>query len=200
MSTPSPNETQPTEVTRLLAAYNDGDRDALEQLLPLVYNELRKLAGSYLRRERADHTLEPTALVHEAYLRLVNQEIAWQNRAHFFGVAAQMMRRILVDHARRHQTDKRGSGGAKLALDEAINLSDERAADLIALDDALTALAELDPQKCRMVELRYFAGLSVEETAQALGISVATFVRQWKTTKAWLYHQITKETPEQPQG
>jgi RNA polymerase sigma factor (TIGR02999 family) len=198
MSTPSPNETQPTEVTRLLAAYNGGDRAALEQLLPLVYNELRKLAGSYLRRERADHTLEPTALVHEAYLRLVNQEIAWQNRAHFFGVAAQMMRRILVDHARRHQTDKRGSGGAKLALDEAINLSDERAADLIALDDALTALHELDPQKCRMVELRYFAGLSVEETAEALGISVATFVRQWKTTKAWLYHQITKEAPEQP--
>jgi RNA polymerase sigma factor (TIGR02999 family) len=197
MSTPSPNETQPTEVTRLLAAYNGGDRDALEQLLPLVYNELRKLAGSYLRRERADHTLEPTALVHEAYLRLVNQEIAWQNRAHFFGVAAQMMRRILVDHARRHQTDKRGSGGAKLALDEAINLSDERASDLIALDDALTALHALDPQKCRMVELRYFAGLSVEETAQALGVSVATFVRQWKTTKAWLYHQITKEAPEQ---
>jgi RNA polymerase sigma-70 factor, ECF subfamily len=199
---PPSNESQQHEagadVTRLLAAYNGGDQQALEQLLPLVYHELRKLAGSYLRRERADHTLEPTALVHEAYLRLVNQEIEWQNRAHFFGVAAQMMRRILVDHARRHHTDKRGGGGAKLALDEAINLSDERAADLIALDDALTALAELDAQKCRMVELRYFAGLSVEETAQALGISVATFVRQWKTTKAWLYHQITKGAAEQP--
>lgn len=191
-----PTNSQHTEVTRLLAAYNSGDQQALEQLLPLVYNELRKLAGSYLRRERAGHTLEPTALVHEAYLRLVNQEIEWQNRAHFFGVAAQMMRRILVDHARKHQADKRGSGGAKIALDEAINLSDERASDLIALDDALTALHEIDPEKCRMVELRYFAGLSVEETAQALGISVPTFVRKWKTTKAWLYHQITKTEAE----
>lgn len=195
-----PKDSEPTEVTRLLAAYNKGDAGALEQLLPLVYNELRRLAGSYLRRENAGHTLEPTALVHEAYLRLVNQDVEWQNRAHFFGVAAQMMRRILVDHARRRHADKRGSGGAKISLDEALNLSDERATDLIALDDALTALAALDPQKCRMVELRYFAGLSVEETARALGISVATFVRQWKTTKAWLYREITKGSEGAAEG
>ena len=185
-----------TEVTRLLAAYQNGDQGALERLLPLVYQELRKLAGSYLRRERADHTLQPTALVHEAYLRLVGQEASWQNRAHFMGVAAQMMRRVLVDHARRRQASRRGSGGLKLALDEALNLSDERATDLIALDEALTALAEFDPQKSRMVELRYFAGLSIEEAAQALGISTATFGRQWRTVKAWLYHEITKNSAD----
>ncbi|HEX4948681.1 MAG TPA: sigma-70 family RNA polymerase sigma factor [Blastocatellia bacterium] len=189
--------TQSEAVTQLLAAYNNGDQQALEQVFPLVYNELRRLASSYLRREREGHTLQPTALVHEAYLRLLGQDVEWQNRAHFLGVAAQMMRRILVDHARQHQAEKRGSGGVKIALDdvEAINLSAERAADLIALDDALTALAEFDPQKSRMVELRYFAGLSVEETAKVLGISIATFVRQWKTTRAWLYREITKETP-----
>lgn len=183
---------QPEEVTRLLVNYSQGDQQALEQLLPLVYNELRRLAAGYLRRERDDHTLQPTALVHEAYLRLLGQDVTWQNRAHFFGVAANMMRRILVDHARQHQAEKRGSGEVKIALDEAINLSSERATDLIALDEALTALAEFDPQKSRMIELRYFAGLSVEETAQVLGISIATFSRQWKTTKAWLYREITK--------
>lgn len=187
---------QSEEVTRLLVNYSNGDQQALEQLLPLVYNELRRLAAGYLRREREDHTLQPTALVHEAYLRLLGQEVEWKNRAHFFGVAANMMRRILVDHARQHQAEKRGSGDVKIALDEAINLSSERAADLLALDDALTALAEFDPQKSRMIELRYFAGLSVEETAQVLGISIATFSRQWKTTKAWLYREITKTTPE----
>lgn len=188
---------QPEEITQLLAAYNKGGHQALEQVLPLVYNELWRLAAGYLRREREDHTLQPTALVHEAYLRLLGQDVDWQNRAHFLGVAAQMMRRILVDHARQHQAEKRGSGGVKIALDDvdAINLSAERATDLIALDDALTALAEFDLQKSRMVELRYFAGLSVEETAKVLGISIATFVRQWKTTRAWLYREITKEVP-----
>ncbi|MFN7930047.1 MAG: sigma-70 family RNA polymerase sigma factor [Blastocatellia bacterium] len=183
-------------VTQLLTAYNHGDQSALEQVFPLVYHELRRLASGYLRREREDHTLQPTALVHEAYLRLLGQDVAWQNRAHFLGVAAQMMRRILVDHARQHQAEKRGSGGVKIALDDvdAINLSADRAADLIALDDALTALAAFDPQKSRMVELRYFAGLSVEETARVLDISIATFVRQWKTTRAWLYREITKES------
>lgn len=188
-------EQPPSEaVTQLLVAYNNGDHAALEQVFPLVYNELRRLASGYLRREREDHTLQPTALVHEAYLRLLGQDVEWQNRAHFLGIAAQMMRRILVDHARQHQAEKRGSGGVKIALDDAdaINLSAERAADLIALDDALTALAAFDPQKSRMVELRYFAGLSVEETAKVLGISIATFVRQWKTTRAWLYREITK--------
>ena len=168
---------QPEEITQLLAAYNNGDQQALEQAFPLVYNELRRLAAGYLRREREDHTLQPTALVHEAYLRLLGQAVNWQNRAHFLGVAAQMMRRILVDHARQHQAEKRGSGGVTIALDDvdAINLSAERAIDLIALDDAL------------------FAGLSVEETAKVPGISSATFVRQWKTTRAWLYREITKE-------
>lgn len=188
---------QSEEITQLLVAYNKGDHQALDRVFPLVYNELRRLASGYLRREREDHTLQPTALVHEAYLRLLGQDVEWQNRAHFLGIAAQMMRRILVDHARQHQAEKRGSGGVKIALDDAdaINLSAERAADLIALDDALTALAEFDPQKSRMVELRYFAGLSVKETAQVLGISIATFVRQWKTTRAWLYREITKESP-----
>lgn len=183
----------PKEVTQLLAAYNAGDQQALEQLLPLVYDELRRLADHYLRRERSDHTLQATALVHEAYLRLVDQDAAWQNRAHFFGVAAQMMRRILVDHARHNLAAKRGSGGIKISLDEAIDLSDERAADLIALDEALKNLADFDPEKARMVELRYFAGLSIEETAKMLGVSVPTIVRQWRTTKAWLYHELQGE-------
>src|SRR3954471_7199662 len=163
------------EVTQLLQAYNEGDNNALDKLLPLVYDELRKLADRYLKRERDDHTLQATALVHEAYLRLVDQHVSWQNRAHFFGVAAQMMRRILVDHARHNMAAKRGSGGIKLSLDENIDVSDERASDLIALDEALDALDKLDPQKRRMVELRYFGGLSVEDTAQILGVSVATY-------------------------
>jgi RNA polymerase sigma-70 factor, ECF subfamily len=187
---------EPEEVTRLLIDYSKGDQQALEQLLPLVYNELRRLAASYLRREREDHTLQPTALVHEAYLRLLGQDVEWQNRAHFLGVAASMMRRILVDHARQHKSEKRGSGEVKIALDEALNFSQERATDLIALDDALQALAAFDPLKSRMVELRFFAGLSVEETAKVLDISIATFSRQWKTTKAWLYREITKTASE----
>jgi RNA polymerase sigma factor (TIGR02999 family) len=187
----TPPHTQ--EVTQLLVKLSDGDRSALDDLLPLVYDELRRLADRYLRRERSDHTLQATALVNEAYLRLVDQNVPWQNRAHFFGVAAEMMRRILVDHARSHQAQKRGSGGVKLSLDEAINMSDERATDLIALDEALTALAEFDQQKSRIVELRFFAGLSIEETAKVLGIGTATVIRQWKMAKAWLYHQVSKE-------
>jgi RNA polymerase sigma factor (TIGR02999 family) len=180
------------EVTQLLLAYNNGDEQALERLFPLVYDELRRLAGRYLKKERADHTLQATALVHEAYLRLVDQNVSWQNRAHFFGVAAQMMRRILVDHARHNLAAKRGSGGIKLSLDESIDLSDERASDLIALDEALDALNSVDPAKRRMVELRYFGGLSVEDTAKILDISVATYVREWRKAKAFLYNQITK--------
>jgi RNA polymerase sigma factor (TIGR02999 family) len=190
----TPPHTQ--EVTQLLVKLSHGDRAALDDLLPLVYDELRRLADRYLRRERSDHTLQATALVNEAYLRLVDQNVPWQNRAHFFGVAAEMMRRILVDHARSHQAQKRGSGGVKLSLDEAINMSDERAADMIALDDALTALAEFDPQKSRIVELRFFAGLSIEETAQVLGIGTATVIRQWKVAKAWLYHEVSKDDAE----
>jgi RNA polymerase sigma factor (TIGR02999 family) len=187
-----PMEPSSLEVTQLLLAYNNGDEQALERLFPLVYDELRRLAGRYLKKERDDHTLQATALVHEAYLRLVDQNVSWQNRAHFFGVAAQMMRRILVDHARHNLAAKRGSGGIKLSLDESIDLSDERASDLIALDEALNALNSVDPAKRRMVELRYFGGLSVEDTAKILNISVATYVREWRKAKAFLYNQITK--------
>jgi RNA polymerase sigma-70 factor, ECF subfamily len=190
----TPPHTQ--EVTILLAKLSKGDHSALDELLPLVYDELRRLADRYLRRERSDHTLQATALVNEAYLRLVDQNVPWQNRAHFFGVAAEMMRRILVDHARGHQAQKRGSGGVKLSLDEAINMSDERATDLIALDEALNALAEFDAQKSRIVELRFFAGLSIEETAKVLGVGTATVIRQWRMAKAWLYHEVSKDGDE----
>jgi RNA polymerase sigma-70 factor (ECF subfamily) len=185
-----------SEVTSLLVASSQGDEEALNKLLPLVYAELRRLAQSYLRRERAEHTLQATALVHAAYIRLIDQNVSWQNRAHFFGVAAEMMRRILVDHARKHQAAKRGSGGIKLSLDEAIDVSDERAAELIALDDALQALAAFDAQKSRIVELRFFGGLSIEETAKVLGLSAPTVNRQWKLAKAWLYHQVSQTGDE----
>lgn len=182
------------DVTQLLKQWSGGDRDALEQLLPLVYRELHLLAERYLRRERSDHTLQATALVHEAYLKLIDQrEVRWQNRAHFFGVAAQAMRRILVDHARSHMAAKRGSGGVKLSLDEALVVSDERAEELVALDEALTRLAEVDPQKSRIVELRFFGGLSIEETAEVLGVGTATVIRHWRMARAWLYEQVQKQ-------
>ena len=181
---------QSEKVTRLLAAHSAGDREAIEKLFPLVYHELKRLAESHLRRERREHTLQPTALVHEAYLRLVKQEITWQNRSHFFGIAGRVMRQILVDYARERSAGKRGSGSIKLSLNEAIYLTDERAAVLIALDEALKELAEFDPEKARLVELRYFAGLSNEEIAQAMGISVPTVVRHWRSAKAWLMTRI----------
>jgi RNA polymerase sigma factor (TIGR02999 family) len=172
----------------------DGDGAAMDELLQLVYAELRRLAASYLRRERSDHTLQPTALVHEAYLRMVDQtQVRWQNRAHFFGVAAQMMRRILVDHARSQHAEKRGGDAQKLSLDENIDVSGERAADLVALDEALSRLAEIDPQKSRVVELRFFGGLSVEETAEVLGVSAPTVKRHWRLAKAWLFGQVQKQ-------
>jgi RNA polymerase sigma-70 factor (ECF subfamily) len=182
-----------SDVTTLLVASSQGDKEAMNGLLPLVYAELRKLAARYLRRERSDHTLQATALVHEAYLRLIDQDVPWENRAHFFGVAAEMMRRILIDHARKHQAAKRGSGEIKLSLDEAINLTNERAEGLVALDDALKALAEIDSTKSKLVELRFFAGLSIEETAKVLGMGTATANRHWRMAKAWLYHEVTKE-------
>ena len=181
-----------SSVTALLVASHKGDPEALNKLLPLVYDELRRVAERYLRRERPDHTLQATALVHEAYIRLIDQDVPWQNRAHFFGIAAEMMRRILIDHARGLQAAKRGSGGIKLPLDDVINLSDERAADLIVLDEAMQALAEIDPQKSRIVELRFFGGLSIEETAEVLGVGTATIIRQWKLAKAWLYREVSK--------
>lgn len=161
--------------------------------MPLVYGELRRLAKAYLRRERSDHTLQSTALVNEAFLRLVNQRnVQWKNRAHFFGIAAQLIRRILVDHARAHQAGKRGAGAFKLSLDEAIGVAEKQDLDLVALDDALQRLCEFDPQQSRIVELRFFAGLSIEETSEVLGISPATVKREWSTARAWLYRDLSK--------
>lgn len=164
--------------------------------MPLVYGELRRLAQAYLRRERSDHTLQSTALVHEAFLRLVNQRnVQWKNRAHFFGIAAQLIRRILVDHARAHQAGKRGAGAFKLSLDEAIGVPDKQDLDLVALDDALQRLTGLDAQQGRIVELRFFAGLSIEETAEVLDISPATVKREWSTARAWLFRDLSKIAP-----
>jgi len=182
----------PEEVTRLLSAWSEGDRAALDRLLPLVEHELRRLAHRHMRRERGDHTLQTTALVNEAYLRLIGQrQVRWQNRAHFFGIAAQFMRRILIDHARKHAYAKRGGGARKISLDQAPVLSDERAAELVALDDALRSLAELDQRKSRVVELRYFGGLSVEETAEVVGISPDTVAREWRRAKAFLRRELS---------
>jgi RNA polymerase sigma factor (TIGR02999 family) len=181
------------QITEQLIAWSNGDQAALDQLIPVVYQELRGMADRFLRRESAGHTLQPTALVHEAWLRLTDQtRVNWQNRAQFFGLAAQMMRRILVDHARTKHREKRGAGAVRLSLDEVINLSQERAADLVALDEALEALGSFDRRKCSVVELRYFGGLSVEETAEALGVSPDTVMRDWKLAKAWLYQQLKK--------
>ncbi|HEX7728662.1 MAG TPA: sigma-70 family RNA polymerase sigma factor [Terracidiphilus sp.] len=175
--------------TALLVRWKNGDRNALNQLLPLVYDELRRLARSYLRRERSQHTLQSTALVHEAYLRLVDQNVDWQSRAHFFGIAAQMMRRILVDHARARHAAKRGDG-LKVTLDEGMALAEAQSLDVLALDRALNELAKVDEQQGKVVELRYFAGLSIEETAEAMSISAATVKREWTMAKAWLARAI----------
>ncbi|HKO95544.1 MAG TPA: sigma-70 family RNA polymerase sigma factor [Pyrinomonadaceae bacterium] len=180
-------------ITQLLIDLSNGDRNAVDLLLPVIYDELRKLAANYLRRERPDHTLQPTALVHEAYLRLVDQtRVNWQNRAHFFGVAAQLMRRLLVDHARRHNAEKRGQNFQKVSLDENIDKAGERSDMLLALDDALQALAQFDEQKARVVELRYFGGLSIEETADVMGVTPTTIKRHWRFAKAWLHGAMEK--------
>jgi RNA polymerase sigma-70 factor, ECF subfamily len=177
------------EVTQLLGEWANGDPQALERLTPLVYGELRQLAAGYLRKERRDHTLQPTALVHEAYLRLVDQRKPdWQSRAHFFGVAARLMRQILVDHARRRQMGKRAGRG--VPLEETVSFAPERSASLVALDDALSALEKLDARKCQAVELRYFGGLSMEETAQALDVSPVTVRRDLRMAETWLYHEM----------
>jgi RNA polymerase sigma factor (TIGR02999 family) len=181
------------DVTQILQEVSGGDRDAPARLMPLVYDELRRLADHYLRQERPDHTLQPTALVHEAYLKLVDQtRVDWQNRAHFFGVAAQLMRRILVDHARRHRASKRGGFQQKLALDDAVDYSQPQDLDLVALDDALNALAQMDARQSQIVEMRFFGGLTIEETAEALGISPATVKVDWSMAKAWLRREISR--------
>ena len=184
------------EVTRLLQQWSVGRQDALDELLPAIYDELRRLATAYLRRERPDHTLQATALVHEAFLKLVDQRsVQWQNRAHFFGIAAQAMRRILVDHARAHVASKRGSGERPLSLDEAVVVGPGIDVDVLALDEALTRLADLDPQQARVVELRFFGGLTMDETAEVLHISPATVGREWTLAKAWLYAALGSHTP-----
>ena len=188
----SPISDNANQITEQLIAWSNGDQAALGQLIPVVYQELRRMADRFLRHEAPGHTLQPTALVHEAWLRLIDQtRVNWQNRAQFFGVAAQMMRRILVDHAKTKHREKRGGDAVKLSLDEIINLSQERAADLIALDEALDALGNFDQRKCSVVELRYFGGLSVEETAEVLSVSPDTVMRDWKLAKAWLYQQMS---------
>ena len=186
----------PTEITRLLSEWRAGDQAALEKLVPLVYQELHRLATGYLRRERPDHTLQATALVHEAYLRLVGQENApWQTRAHFFAAAAQVMRHILVDHARGRRRAKRGQGQAAVPLEEAAVFSDSRADELLAVNDALISLTAQDPRKGRVFELRYFGGMSVDEAAEALKVSPATVARDWRMAKAWLSREIAGEAP-----
>jgi len=186
------------EATRLLKSWTNGNTQALDRLIPLVYDELRSLAAQYLRRERPGHTLQPTALVNEAYLRLINQrDVHWQNRAHFMGVAAQMMRRILVDHARGRARLKRG-GGKQVSLEEALTITDERMSGLIALDEALTALRAFDERKGRVVELKYFGGMSAEEVAEVLQVSPITVMRDWKLAKAWLYQQVTENAADGP--
>jgi RNA polymerase sigma factor (TIGR02999 family) len=181
------------DLTQLLLAWGDGDREALDKLAPRVYRELKKLAGGYLRRERPGHTLQPTALAHEAFIKLIDQRnVHWRNRAHFFGIAAQAMRRILVDHARARLAGKRGSGDVVVSLDEAIDVSDPRADQLLALDEALKRLAQLDPNRGRVIELRYFGGLTLEETAEVLGVSRTTVIREWRMAKAWLYGELKK--------
>lgn len=186
MATPHPQE-----VTQLLLEWSGGDEEALDQLLPVVYDELRRLAHYHLRRERADHTLSTTALVHEAYLKLVDQhQVDWQNRAHFFAIAAQAMRRILLKYARRRQALKRGAGQVRLSLDKVDLISEARSEELIALDEALSRLEVMDERLGRIVEYRYFGGLTIDETAEVLDLSPATVKRDWRTARAWLYREL----------
>src|SRR5881394_2248906 len=188
----NPDKTSPEgDVSTLLRAWSNGDQSALDRLAPIVYGELRRLAGHYLRGERTGHSLQATALVNEAYLRLVDyKRMRWENRAHFFAVSAQLMRRILVDHARRHNL-KRGAGVQHVALEEAAIVGSDPDTDLVALDDAMIALARVDPRKVQVVEMRFFGGLSVEETAEVLKISPVTVKRDWRGARAWLYRELT---------
>src|SRR5438309_4260940 len=183
----------PHEVTQLLVAWGDGDQSALDQLMPLVYDELHRLAHRYMAQERPEHTLQTSALVNEAYVRLIDQKnVHWQNRAQFFGIAATSMRRILVGYARRRKRSKRGAGAIQISLDEAAILSDERASEMIALDEALERLAAVDQRKSQVVELRFFGGLSIDETAEVLKVSPGTIMRDWTLAKAWLKREVMR--------
>lgn len=185
--------TTKTEITQLLLDWSEGDLEAREKLMPLVYEELRRIARGYFSREAKDHTLQPTALVNEVYMRLVDRrKVQWKNRSHFFGWVAEMMRRILVDHARARQTVKRGGGVAKVSLDESFGLGEEKDLDLVVLDDALQALAEVDPRQSRIVELRFFAGLTNEEIAEVVGVSTTTVKRDWRTARLWLLREVRR--------
>lgn len=183
----------PQQVTQLLVAWRNGDQDARDELMPLVYEELHRLAHQYMSRERPGHTLQTSALVNEAFLRLADQrDVQWQNRAHFIGIAGQMMRRILVDYARKRGFAKRGGNALQVSLDEELIVSEERSAEVVALDDALQSLARLDERKSRLVELRFFGGLSIEETAEVLGVSPGTVMRDWTLAKAWLRREMSE--------
>ncbi|SRR6266571_2772700 len=183
----------PHEITQLLAEWSEGSQAALDKLYPLVYQELRRLAHGYLKRERKGHTLQTTALINEAYLRLVDQKhVRWANRSHFFGISAQIMRRILIDHARRYDYSKRGGGALKISLDEAAIVAKERGRALLRLDEALNSLAKIDPRRSRVVELRYFGGLNNEEISGVLKISENTVTRDWNMARAWLYQELSE--------
>ena len=185
------------QVTQLLVRWRGGDREALDALMPIVYAELRSMAHRYLQRERSDHTLQSTALVHEAYVRLIGQKLPqWQNRAHFFGVAARLMRQILVEYARGHQAAKRGGNACKVTLEEGSLLAQRADLDVVVLDEALQNLAKLDEQQSRIVELRFFGGLSIDDTSEVLGISPATVSREWSTARIWLHREISRRGPE----
>ena len=191
-----PGEPAADDISTLLRAWSDGDRSALEKLTPIVYDELHRLAGRYMRRERPGHSLQTTALVHEAYMRLVDyKRMQWQDRAHFFAVSAQLMRRILVERARRRNL-KRGGGAPHVSLEEAAVVGGNRAGDLVALDDAMNALALLDPRKVQVVEMRFFGGLTLEETAEVLKVSAITVRRDLRTAKAWLYRELNGVTDD----
>ena len=180
------------KVTQLLCELTGGNRAVVDELTPLVYSELKRIAGAQLRSERVGHTLQATALVHEAYMKLVDQRgVSWQNRAHFFGIASQIMRRILLDYAKAQKREKRGGGAHKTSLDEALVVAEDRASDLVRIDEALTRLEALDPRQAKVVELRFFGGLNVDETAEAMGISAPTVKREWAMAKAWLHRELS---------
>jgi RNA polymerase sigma factor (TIGR02999 family) len=192
-----PRDPAAGDISALLRTWSDGDQSALDRLTPIVYHELQRLARGYMKRERPGHSLQATALVNEAYMRLVGYErMQWQNRAHFFAVAAQLMRRILVEHARRHNV-KRGADVQHVSLEEAAVVGGERATDLVALDDAMNVLGQFDARKAQVVEMRFFGGLTVEETAEVLKVSPVTVMRDWSTAKAWLYRELTGRTGDE---